>query len=53
MLKDTPLTVTQIRIAAMGLIMVLEVILFQINIFRKTFDGKHQFPCSFNIKQGM
>lgn len=53
MLTDTRLTVTQIRTTAMGLIMVSEVILFQINIFKKTFDGKHEFHCSFKIKKGM
>lgn len=53
MLTDTQLAVTQRRITAMGLIMVSEVILFQINIFKETFDGKHELHCSFKIKKGM
>lgn len=51
MLTDTQLAVTQRRITAMGLIMVSEVILFQINIFKETFDGKHELHCSFKIKK--
>ncbi len=51
MLTDTQLTVTQRRITAMGLIMVSETILFQIIMFKETFDGKHEFHCSFKIKK--
>ncbi len=51
MLTDTRLTVTQIRITAVGLIMVSEAILFQIIMFKETFDGKHAFHCSFKIKK--
>lgn len=53
LLTDTWLTVTLIRITAMGLIMISDVILFQINIFKETSDGKQEFPCSFEIKNDM